>query len=556
MNTGNENHHGNYFTASGRRIKRTFALENHVPAKADNLLFFRINGFSYEDNRRTRAFRFNLCPPFIRDVRLTAVTMLKFNDCKRAIRSGIIEPMSEENNNLVPLKVLLVDNDPDHAEAMAESLERIGYECKIATSGPAGAKLVDEYSWNIIVTDLVMNDVDGMEILRHANEKQTNCEVIMVTGHASVPKAVEAMQQGAFTFLEKPITPKRLQAVSSKAADSVRLRNQNLALQSRLDEKFGYENLIYASESMKNVITRLKRIAPTDAGVLITGETGTGKDVVAQAIHQNSPRKKKPFVAINTAAVAEHLVESELFGHVKGAFTDAISDRIGKFEYANGGTLFLDEVGDMPMATQIKLLRVLEERKITRVGDNKEIAVNVRVLAATNQDLEAQVAAGKFRADLYYRLKIVSVHLDPLSERREDIIPLADRFRKMANQKHHKKTKNFSPELRRWMFNYSWTGNVRQLKNVVESLVVLDIDNELDMDDLSPDLLGTGATPVNSNVGDSSHSVLIGQSLEEIEKWAYENTLNLTGGNREETARILGVSERTLYRKINQFGFN
>ncbi|MDG2013694.1 MAG: sigma-54 dependent transcriptional regulator, partial [Pirellulaceae bacterium] len=458
--------------------------------------------------------------------------------------------MSEENNNLVPLKVLLVDNDPDHAEAMAESLERIGYECKIATSGPEGAKLVDEYSWNIVVTDLVMNDVDGMEILRHANEKQTNCEVIMVTGHASVPKAVEAMQQGAFTFLEKPITPKRLQAVSSKAADSVRLRSQNLALHSRLDEKFGYENLIYASESMKNVITRLKRIAPTDAGVLITGETGTGKDVVAQAIHQNSPRKKKPFVAINTAAVAEHLVESELFGHVKGAFTDAISDRIGKFEYANGGTLFLDEVGDMPMATQIKLLRVLEERKITRVGDNKEIDVNVRVLAATNQDLEAQVAAGKFRADLYYRLKIVSVHLDPLAERREDIIPLADRFRKMANQKHHKKTRNFSPELRRWMFNYTWTGNVRQLKNVVESLVVLDIDSELDMDDLSPDLLGTGAAPVNSSPGDSSHSVLIGQSLEEIEKWAYENTLNLTGGNREETARILGVSERTLYRKI------
>jgi len=464
--------------------------------------------------------------------------------------------MSEENPILTPLKVLLVDNDPDHAEAMAESLERIGYPCTIATSGPEGAKLIDEQSWSIIVTDLVMNDVDGMELLSHANEKQTNCQVILVTGYASVPKAVEAMQQGAFTFLEKPITPKRLQAVASKAADSVRLRNQNLALQSRLDEKFGYENLVYASASMQNVITRLKRIAPTDAGVLITGETGTGKDVVAQAIHQNSPRKKKPFVAINTAAVAEHLVESELFGHVKGAFTDAISDRIGKFEYANGGTLFLDEVGDMPMATQIKLLRVLEERKITRVGDNREIDVNVRVLAATNKDLEAEVAAGNFRADLYYRLKIVTVHLDPLAERREDIIPLADRFRKMANEKHHKKTKSFSPELRRWMFNYTWTGNVRQLKNVVESLVVLDIDGVLDMDDLSPDLSGSTASSEMNTPIDNSHSALIGQSLEEIERWAYENTLNLTGGNREETARILGVSERTLYRKINQFGFN
>ena len=307
---------------------------------------------------------------------------------------------------------------------------------------------------------------------------------------------------------------------------------------------------------MKAVIERLKRIAPTDMGVLITGETGTGKDVVAQAMHQNSPRKKKAFVAINTAAVAEHLVESELFGHVKGAFTDAIADRIGKFEYASGGTLFLDEVGDMPMPTQIKLLRVLEERKITRVGDNKPIDVNVRVLAATNKDLEAEIEAGNFRKDLYFRLKNLTLHLDPLNQRREDIIPLADRFRKMANKSTGKKVRGFSPELTRWMFNYEWTGNIRQLKNVVESMVVLDIDDVLNMDDLSPDLLDGVTDPLtavpNSGATDMSSS-LIGKTLEEIEKWAYQNTLKLTGGNREETARILGVSERTLYRKINLF---
>lgn len=456
------------------------------------------------------------------------------------------------------MQVLLVDNDPDHAAAMAESLERIGMDCSIATSGPDGARMVDEQTWDIIVTDLVMNDVDGMEILTLAREKQANCEIVLVTGHASVPKAVEAMQHGAFNFLEKPISPKRLQAVASRAADSVRLRNQNLDLQSRLDEKFGFENLIYASDSMKAVIERLKRIAPTDMGVLITGETGTGKDVVAQAIHQNSPRKKKPFVAINTAAVAEHLVESELFGHVKGAFTDAITDRIGKFEYASGGTLFLDEVGDMPMPTQIKLLRVLEERKITRVGDNKEIDVNVRVLAATNKDLEAEIEAGHFRKDLYFRLKNLTLHLDPLNQRREDIIPLADRFRKMANKSTGKKVRGFSPDLTRWMFNYEWTGNIRQLKNVVESMVVLDIDDVLDMDDLSPDLLegmSTQTAPATSEAdGDGGvNNSLIGKTLEEIEKWAYQNTLKLTGGNREETARILGVSERTLYRKINLF---
>ena len=322
--------------------------------------------------------------------------------------------MNEPMKQPIPMQVLLVDNDPDHADAMAESLQRIGMDCTIATTGPDGARLIEEHTWDIVVTDLVMNDVDGMEILAQARDKQANCEIILVTGYASIPKAVEAMQQGATNFLEKPISPKRLQAVASKAADSVRLRNQNLDLQSRLDEKFGFENLIYASDSMKAVIARLKRIAPTDMGVLITGETGTGKDVVAQAIHQNSPRKKKPFVAINTAAVAEHLVESELFGHVKGAFTDAITDRIGKFEYASGGTLFLDEVGDMPMPTQIKLLRVLEERKITRVGDNKPIDVSVRVLAATNKDLEAEIEAGRFRKDLYFRLKNLTLHLDPL----------------------------------------------------------------------------------------------------------------------------------------------
>jgi two-component system, NtrC family, response regulator HydG len=471
--------------------------------------------------------------------------------------------MTDELNNTNPagLRVLLVDNDPDHAQAMAESLERIGFQTTIATSGPEGARLVSERTFELVVTDLMMNEVDGMAVLAAARQQQINCEVILVTGHATVPKAVEAMQQGAFNFLEKPITPKRLQAVAAKAGESVRLRMQYQDLQSRLDERFGFENLIYSSDSMKAVVERLKRIAPTDAGVLITGETGTGKDVVAQAIHQNSPRKKKSFVAINTAAVAEHLVESELFGHVKGAFTDAITDRIGKFEYASGGTLFLDEVGDMPMPTQIKLLRVLEERKITRVGDNKPIDVNVRVLAATNKDLEAEIEKGNFRKDLYYRLKIVTLHLDPLSKRREDIIPLADLFRKMANKANGKNAKRFTPDVTRWMFNYHWKGNIRQLKNVVESMVVLDMDNVLDMDDLSPDLVSeTGAAPlpsppvaVTSDTLTDPASGLIGKTMDDIERWAYEQTLRLTGGNREETARILGVSERTLYRKIGLY---
>ena len=472
-----------------------------------------------------------------------------------------------ETSSPIPIRVLLVDNDKDHALAMTESLQRIGLECTFATSGPEGIRELNENLFDIVVTDLMMNDVDGMGVLKHVKETQPASEVVMVTGHATVPRAVEAMQDGAYNFLEKPITPKRIQAVVSKAADAVRLKKQNEQLHSRLDERFGFENLIYASDSMQNVVERLKRIAPTDAGVLITGETGTGKDVVAQAIHQNSPRKKKPFVAINTAAVAEHLVESELFGHVKGAFTDAISDRQGKFEYANGGTLFLDEVGDMPMPTQIKLLRVLEEREITRVGDNKSMPVNVRVLAATNKDLEAEIEAGRFRSDLYFRLKIVTVHLDPLSARRADILPLADFFRKQANKRNGRNVKGFTPELRKWMLDFEWKGNVRQLKNIVESLVVMDLDDMLDMDDLSPDVYdgpevtagkaGDSAADdasLISAIGDDASLALVGKSLKEIERWAIENTLTLASHNREETARILGISERNLYRKLNDYG--
>lgn len=480
-----------------------------------------------------------------------------------------------ESESTIAVKVLLVDNDKDLARAMTESLERIGLDCAFATSGPEGARMLNQNIYDIVVTDLMMNDIDGMGILKLAKDTQSDCEVILVTGHATVPRAVEAMRERAFNFLEKPITPKRLQAVVSKAVEAVRLKKQNQQLHRRLDERFGFENLIYASDSMKNVVERLKRIAPTDAGVLITGETGSGKDVVAQAIHQNSPRKKKSFVAINTGAVAEHLVESELFGHVKGAFTDAISDRQGKFEYADGGTLFLDELGDMPMATQIKLLRVLEEREITRVGDNKPIPVNVRVLAATNKDLEQEIEAGRFRSDLYFRLKIVTVHLDPLHQRREDILPLADFFRKQANKKNGRTVKTFSQALRRWMLDFQWKGNVRQLKNVVESLVVMDIDNELGMDDLSPDLYDGPITdlknsPTESATAESADtqslstdilqpgsadpsSTLVGKSLKDIERWAIEHTLTLANHNREETARILGISERNLYRKLREY---
>jgi two-component system response regulator HydG len=450
------------------------------------------------------------------------------------------------------IRLLVVDNDEALARAMEESLAKVGYECVVATSGPEGARRIETDTFDIVVTDLVMNDVDGMEILARARQALPDAEVILVTGHATVPKAVEAMQQGAFNFLEKPITTNRLRAVCEKAADAVRLKRQNLELRERLDERFGFEGIIYASSQMQGVIDRLKRIAPTDATVLVHGESGTGKELIAQALHQNSPRKGKRLVALNCAAVAENLVESELFGHVKGAFTDAHSDRIGAFEYANGGTLFLDEVGDMPPSTQIKLLRVLEENQITRVGDNKPIRVNVRVVSATNRPLEDLVEQGKFRNDLYFRLKVVTVNLPPLRERREDIVPLADHFRRQFAKRHHKPIKNMSPVVTKRLFAYDWPGNVRQLRNALETMVVLDVDNTLDVDDLPPELAEAEAPQVPVALGGGPME-LVGRTMDDIERWAIEETLKLTNGNREEAAKILAIGARTLYRKLEKY---
>jgi two-component system, NtrC family, response regulator HydG len=455
---------------------------------------------------------------------------------------------------VAPIRVLIVDNDEALARAMEESLAKVGYELAVATSGPEGARKIETDTFDVVVTDLVMNDVDGMEILGRARQALPDAEVVLVTGHATVPKAVEAMQQGAFNFLEKPITTTRLRAVVEKAADAIRLKRQNTELRERLDERFGFEGIIYSSSQMQTVIDRLKRIAPTDASVLISGESGTGKELVAQAIHQNSPRKGKRIVALNCAAVAENLVESELFGHVKGAFTDAHSDRIGAFEFANGGTLFLDEVGDMPISTQIKLLRVLEEHQITRVGDNKPIRVNVRLVSATNRSLEEMVAQGKFRNDLYFRLKVVTVNLPSLRERREDIIPLADHFRRQFGKRHHKQTKGLSPVVSKRLFAYDWPGNVRQLRNALETMVVLDLDGTLDLDDLPPELADP-EQPVSQAASTSGGGPmeLIGRTMDDIERWAIEETLKLTNGNREEAAKVLQIGARTLYRKLEKY---
>src|SRR6266849_3971859 len=450
-----------------------------------------------------------------------------------------------------PLRVLIIDDEKPHAEAVAESLARIGYECVIATSGTAGAEKLERDDFDVILTDLRMEDMDGLALLRKAKQEQPDAEVVLITGHGDVKTAVEAIKEGAANYLTKPVDMGELRAIVDKSAERLRLGRANRELQRQLDEKFGFEGVIGNSPKMHDIIAKLRDIAPTSATVLIQGETGTGKELVAKAIHTNSPRKNKPFVAMNCTALNENLLEDELFGHEPGSFTGAERLRKGRFEHANGGTLFLDEVGDMPVTLQAKLLRVLENKEVLRIGSNESIKVNVRLLSATNHDLEAAAAAGKFRQDLYFRLKVVTVRLPPLRERREDLPLLTAHFIKEFNQQHGKRVQGISEPLRQAMAAYDWPGNVRELRNLIESMVVQDHDGTLDLNDIQEgDSLRSTLSSDNHSAGPSG---LVGRPLNEVERFYIEQTLGLTGGNREEAARLLGIGERTLYRKIKKW---
>ncbi|GAB4155809.1 MAG: sigma-54 dependent transcriptional regulator [Planctomycetaceae bacterium] len=464
--------------------------------------------------------------------------------------------MESEDLSSIPIRVLIVDDDEAHAQAVAESLSRIGAECTVAATGQRGITLIESENFDVVVTDLRMDEVDGLEILRKTKEELPEAEVILLTGHASVQSALAAGQHGAHTYLTKPLDINELRNAVSKAATRVRLVRKNADLSRRLDEKFGFEGVVGNSPQMRKIIETLKLVAPTDSTVLITGENGTGKELVARAIHQNSPRKSKPFVPVNISAIPESILENELFGHEQGAFTGAAAKRVGKFEYANGGTLFLDEVGEMPMDTQIKLLRVLEDRKITRLGANEEIPVNVRLVAATNADMKALVGSKQFRIDLYHRLNVVTIHLPPLRERPGDIPLLLDHFVKQVCEQNNRSVEGFSRAARQALMMYQWPGNIRELRNVVERMIVLDMDGLLDVDDLPEEIAALAQQQEESELSAtaSGTDMLIGRPLTEVERFYIQRALELTDGKREEAASILGIGERTLYRKIKEYG--
>ena len=455
----------------------------------------------------------------------------------------------------IPVRVLIVDDDEGHAQAVADSLARINCDCKVAGSGERGAQLINSESWDVVVTDLRMGEVDGLEILRLTKDELPDAEVIVLTGHGSIASAVTAMQHGAYTYLTKPLDIGELRLAVEKASARLRLIRRNAELRQSLDERFGFEGVIGNSPQMHNIIDILKSVAPTDSTVLIHGENGTGKELVARALHQNSPRKNKPFVPLNISALPDSILESELFGHEAGAFTGAMGRRIGKFEHANGGTLFLDEVGEMPMDTQVKLLRVLEERKITRLGANDELPINVRLVAATNADLQKYVQEGKFREDLYYRINVVSINLPPLRERSGDIPLLMEHFLRDLTKRTGRDAQGFSRAARKALFAYQWPGNIRQLRNTIERMLVLDNDGVLDIDGLPPEI----AVLVKDQLPDADEELpsgadgLIGRPMTEVEKYYIQRALDLTDGNREEASRMLEIGERTLYRKIKEY---
>jgi len=446
------------------------------------------------------------------------------------------------------IRVLVLDDDGPHAEAAAESLSRSGYDCTVARSGTEGLQVLEKESFDVVLTDLVMRDVSGIEIVRKVKTASPETEIIVMTGYPSYETALEAMDAGAYDYLNKPIDLNILRAKIRKALEKQKLFRSNVELKRQLDKRYGFEGILGGSEPMQEVFDVLRQVSGSTATVLILGETGTGKELVARAIHNNSPRRANRFMALNCAALSETILESELFGHEKGSFTGATQQRKGRFEYAHGGTLFLDEVGDLPAATQVKLLRVIEYGEVFRIGSNEPLKVDVRLLAATHKDLPSLIREGTFREDLYYRLKVVTIELPPLRERLEDLPVLIQSFLEEFAKPQGKKSPEITPAAMELLYNYDWPGNVRELRNCVESMVVLDKDGKIDAEDVPRFVKQPTDAASTSGVG--------GVNLEEKEKESIRKALALCEGNREKAAKMLGIGERTLYRKIKRYGFN
>jgi DNA-binding NtrC family response regulator len=447
--------------------------------------------------------------------------------------------------------VLVVDDEQDHAQVMCEALQRQGHRCDVVYSLADAEGKLRQKSYDVIVTDLVMEGKrDGLAVLQKAKTLNPQPQVILVSAHGDIPIAVQAMNDGAYGFIEKPLDLNHFRAQVNRAAERAALQKQNQVLRDELSEQSGFEGLIGKSAAMQRVVSTARQVAASDIPVLIMGESGTGKEVIARAIHYNSRRRRNRLVALNCAGLSESILEDELFGHVKGAFTGAQSEREGRFEHADGGTLFMDEIGDMPTAMQAKLLRVLENGEVVRLGSNEPISVDVRLISATNRKLDEMVAEKQFREDLFFRLKGVTLNLPPLRERREDIPLLIHYFLQEFAEKYQKEIDGVAPAAQQMLMSYGWPGNVRQLRTAIENMVVLSSGKILGPETLPAEIQPAGA--VAEHLGGMNN--LVGISIEQAEKELIRNTLKMVDGNREQAAKILRIGERTLYRKIREYG--
>ena len=439
--------------------------------------------------------------------------------------------------------ILVIDDEKNIREGLSMALEDEGYDVITAEDGKKGLEKALYDSVDLIITDLRMPLISGEEILKKVVTELPSIPVIVLTGHGTVELAVEAMRIGAYDFLTKPLDLDRLFRLVKRALENRELVLQKKELEEKLEKNTSLAHIIGNSSAIRKVFDEVKKVAPTKATVLITGESGVGKELVANAIHNFSQRRDKPFVKVHCAALAESLLESELFGHEKGAFTGAIERKRGRFELSNKGSIFLDEIGEINQNIQVKLLRVLQEKQIERVGSPEPIDVDTRVIAATNKDLEKEMKEGHFREDLYYRLNVVHIFIPPLRERKEDIPLLVDSFVKEFSNENGKEISSIEPKARNAIYNYDWPGNIRQLRNCIESAVVMTSDNILHFEDL----------PFKEKSENEVIKIPIGSSMEKAEREIIIKTLNHENNNKKKVADILGIGRKTLYRKLKEY---
>ncbi|MCJ7508917.1 MAG: sigma-54 dependent transcriptional regulator [candidate division Zixibacteria bacterium] len=444
-------------------------------------------------------------------------------------------------------RILVVDDDALMKEFLNETLTRKKYSVDLASTGEEALKMMKQKEYDVILSDIRMPKLGGMDVLKATKNFLPDAKVILMTAYATVENAVEAMKLGAYDYIMKPFSADAIEVAVEKAFEHKRLVLENRILKSQIAHQYRFENIVGKSPQMQKVFEMVDVVANSRATVLITGESGTGKELIAKAIHYNSPRKDGPFIKINCAALPENLVESELFGHEKGALTGAIRQTRGRFELADGGTLLLDEISEISLGLQAKLLRVLQEREFERVGSGQSIQVDVRIISTSNQNISELIRKGKFREDLYYRLNVIPIHLAPLREKKEDIPALAERFLKIYNEDNKRSVEGMSEKVYELFMNYHWPGNVRELENYIERAIVMTKGKTLTPSEF-PRELALGQTKTGLE------SIEVGCSINEAEKKLILKTLDVQSGNRTKAAEILGISTRTLRNKLQEYG--